>query len=101
MKRNLVALAAGLALLAATLLPVVFHAHPGAAQPSPPPATPRAAAPGQGPHSRQVNEAYRLLKDAKARLEVGLDAPREHRVKAIEHINRALNECELALDAHE
>jgi hypothetical protein len=100
MKQRLTLWAAGLAFLAGTLLPLVFHAQPGAPQPSAPPATPRVAAANPAPQRRrEIREAMRLLEDAKHELE-GVEGDfHGHRVKAIEHVNKALDECQKALEA--
>ena len=100
MKRTLISCAVGVALLVATLLPVVFHAQPGSPQPSAPAATPGAAAASPAPqrHPRIV-EAIRLLEGAKRELEAAPDEFHGHRVKAIEHVNRALEECHRALES--
>jgi hypothetical protein len=102
MKRKLVSWAAGLALLAAMLLPVVFHAHPGSPQPSSPPAPPRVAAAAPAPQrTKEVDEAFRLLEDAKRHLLGGQTEVYGHRRKAVEFIDNALRECKLAAEAHE
>jgi hypothetical protein len=102
MNRRSVLCAAGLAPLAATILPVVFHAQPGSPQPGSPAATPRAAAASPAPqHNREIVEAAHLLEDAKRHLYAGEAQPPMHRAKAIAHINNALHECQWALDAHE
>ena len=100
MKRTLISWAAGVTLLAAALLPVVFHAQPGSPQPSAPPATPRAAAASPAPqrHPRIV-EAIRLLEGAKRELEAAPEEFHGHRAKAIGHVNQALDECHRALDS--
>jgi hypothetical protein len=100
MKRTLISWAVGVGLLAATVLPVVFHAQPGSPQPSAPPATPHAAAASPAPqrHPRIV-EAIRLLEGAKRELEAAPDEFHGHRVKAIGHVNQALEECHKALEA--
>ena len=100
MKRTLISWAVGVALLAATLLPVVFHAQPGSPQPSAPPVTPRAAAASPAPQRHpRIAEAIRLLQGAKRELEAAPEEFHGHRVKAIGHINQAIEECQKALEA--
>jgi len=100
MKRRLISWAAGVALLAATLLPVLFHAQPGSPQPSASAATPRAAAASPAPQRRrEIREAIRLLEEAKHELE-GVEAGfHGHRGRAIGRVNQALEECRRALAA--
>ncbi|MGO8732656.1 MAG: hypothetical protein ACLQVM_07675 [Terriglobia bacterium] len=98
MKRMLISWAAGLALLAATTLPVVFHAQPGSPQPSAPPATPRAAAASPAPQRHpRIEAAIRHLEEAKHELEAAEGGFHGHRDKAIGHVNQALEECHKAL----
>lgn len=100
MKRRLTLWAAGLALVAAALLPVVFHTRPGSAQPGAPPAPPRVAAPSPEPerHPRIV-AAIRHLEAAKQQLEAAPEEFHGHRVKAIAHVNQAIEECNRALES--
>ena len=100
MKRTLISCAAGVALLAATLLPVVFHAQPGSPRPGAPAATPGAAAASPAPqHHPRIEAAIHHLEEAKHELEA---APKEfhgHRHMAIVRVDQALDECHKALAA--
>ncbi len=100
MKRTLISSAVGVALLAAILLPVVFHARPGSPQPSAPPAPPRAAAASPAPqrHPRIV-AAINHLEAARRELEAAPAIFRGHREAAIKHVNAAIAECNRALEA--
>ena len=62
MKRTLISCAVGVGLLAATLLPVVFHAQPGSPRPGAPPAPARVAAPSPEPqHHPRIEAAIQHL----------------------------------------
>jgi len=100
MNRKLTLWAAGQALLAAILLPIVFHTQPGAAQPSAPPATPRVAAASPEPqrHPRIV-AALRHLEAARQQLEAAQGPYHGHRARAIGHVNQAIAECKRALES--
>jgi hypothetical protein len=98
MKRRSVLCAAGLAPLAAALLPAVFRAQPGSPQPSAPPATPRVGPASPAPIVLEIHQAIRSLEEAKHHLEITEDEFHGHRVRAIEHVNRALEECHKALE---
>jgi hypothetical protein len=99
MKRTLISCAVGVALLAVALLPVVFHAQPGSPRPSAA-ATPGAAAASPAPqHHPRIEAAIRHLEEAKAELEAAPAEFHGHRVKAIERVNQALEECGKALAA--
>ena len=100
MKLRLTLWAAGLALLAGILLPLVFHARPGSAQPGAPPVSARVAAASPAPqhHHPRIEAAIRHLEEAKHELEAAPAEFHGHRVKAIEHVNRALAECNRALE---
>ena len=101
MKRGLVSWAAGLALLTAASLPVLFHAQPGFPQPSSPP-TPRVAPASPAPQRHmEIREAIRLLEDANRHLQNAEGDFHGHRGKAIEHVNKALEECHKALEMHD
>ena len=99
MKRTLISWAVGLALLAAALLPVVFRAQPGSPRPGAPVATPAAAASPAPQHHPRIEAAIRHLEEAKAELEAAPAEFHGHRVKAIAHVNQALDECGKALAA--
>ncbi len=101
MKRTLISCAVGVALLAVALLPVVFHAQPGSPRPgAAAAATPGAAAAGPAPqHHPRIEAAIRHLEEAKAELEAAPAEFHGHRVKAIAHVNQALDECGKALAA--
>lgn len=100
MKRTLISCAVGVALLAAALLPVVFHAQPGSPRPSAAAAvTPGADAASPAPQDHpRIEAAIHHLEEARQEL---VAAPAEfhgHRAKAIEHVDRALQECHRALE---
>ena len=100
MKRTLISWAVGVALLAATLLPVVFHAQPGSPRPSAPAATPRAAAASPAPQRHpRIEAAIHHLEEARRELEAAPSEFHGHRVKAIGRVNQALEECRKALAA--
>jgi hypothetical protein len=102
MKKRLTLWAAGLAFLAATLSPLVFHAHPGSPQPGVPPAAPRAAAASPAPQvGREIKEAMRLLAEAKHHLEVAPSDYHGHRKRAVVRVNEAIEECRMALESGE
>jgi hypothetical protein len=99
MKQRLTLWAAGVALLAATLLPIVFHAQPGSPQPGAPAATPPVAAASPAPqrHPRIV-AAIRNLEQARRELDAAEGDFHGHRAKAIGHVNQAIEECNKALE---
>jgi hypothetical protein len=100
MKRILILCAVGVALLAATLLPVVFHAQPGSPRPGAAAATPGAAAASPAPqHHPRIEAAIRHLEQAKAELEAAPAEFHGHRHMAIVRVNQALDECGKALAA--
>lgn len=100
MKRITMLCAVGVGLLAAALLPVVFHAQPESPRPSAPAATPLAVAASPAPQRHpRIMEAIRLLEGAKRELESAPDEFHGHRVRAIDHVNRALEECHRALES--
>jgi hypothetical protein len=100
MKRTLISCAVGVALLAATLLPVVFHAQPGSPRPSAPAATPGAAAASPTPqHHPRIEAAIHHLEEARRELEAAPSEFHGHRAKAIAHVDHALDECHRALAA--
>jgi hypothetical protein len=101
MKRTLILCAVGVALLAATLLPVVFHAQPGSPRPSAAVAAtaPAAAASPAPQHHPRIEAAIHHLEEARRELQAAPEEFRGHRVKAIEHVDRALDECHKALEA--
>ena len=100
MKRTLISCAAGVALLAAILLPVVFHAQPGSPRPSAPAATPSPAAanPAPQPYPR-IEAAMRHLEEAKHELEAAKSDFHGHRHMAIVRVDQALDECHKAIAA--
>ncbi len=99
MQRRLTIWAAGLALLTAVLLPAVFHTQLGAAQPGTPPSPrPAAASPDPQRHPR-IEAALHHLEEAKRELEAAPDEFHGHRVRAIGHVNQALEECRKALES--
>jgi hypothetical protein len=100
MKLRLTLWGAGLAFLAGILLLLAFQARPGSAQPGAPPVSARVAAASPAPqyHHPRIEAAIRHLEEAKHELE---SVPAEfhgHRVRAIDHVNRALAECHRALE---
>ena len=100
MKQRLTLWAAGGALLAATVLPLVFHAQPVSPQPGMPPATPRVAAASPAPQQHpRIEAAIHHLEEAKRELEAAPEEFHGHRVKAIGHVNQALDECHRALES--
>ena len=100
MKRTLISCAAGVALLAATLLPVVFHAQPGSPRPGAPAATPAAAAASPAPqHHPRIEAAIQHLEEARRELQAAPSEFHGHRAKAIAHVDHALEECHKALEA--
>jgi hypothetical protein len=100
MKRTLISCAAGVALLTATLLPVVFHAQPGSPRPSAPAATPGAAAASPAPQRHpRIEAAIHHLEEARRELEAAPAEFHGHRAKAIAHVDHALDECHRALAA--
>jgi hypothetical protein len=100
MKRTLISCAAGVALLAAILLPVVFHAQPGSPRPSAPAATPSPAAASPAPERfPRIDAAIRHLEEAKQELEAAPAEFHGHRHMAIVRVDQALDECHKAIAA--
>jgi hypothetical protein len=98
MKPKLTLWAAGLALLAAALLLLVFHAQPGSARPSAAVATAPSAAASPAPQRHpRIEAAIRHLEEARRELEAAPAEFHGHRVKAIGHVNQAIEECNKAL----
>jgi hypothetical protein len=99
MKRTLILCAVGICLLAAALLPVVFHAQPGSPRPSALAAAPGPAAASPAPqHHPRIDAAIHNLEDAKRELEAAPDF-HGHRHMAIVRVDQALDECHKALQA--
>jgi len=100
MKRILISCGVGVALLAATLLPVAFHAQPGSPRPGAPAATPGAAAASPAPqHHPRIDAAILHLEEARRELQAAPAEFHGHRAKAIAHVDHALEECHRALEA--
>jgi hypothetical protein len=100
MKRRLMLWAAGVALLGAAVLPLVFHAQPAPLQPGAPPATARAAAATPAPqHHPRIEAAINHLEEAKRELEAAPEEFHGHRAKAIAFVDRALEQCHRALES--
>jgi hypothetical protein len=100
MKQRLTLWAAGVALLAATVLPLVFFAQPGSSQPGTPPATARAAAASPAPqHHPRIEAAIHHLEEAKRELEAAPEEFHGHRAKAIALVDQALEQCHKALES--
>ncbi len=95
MRRRLVSWLSAAAVLAMMLCPVVSHARPAAPHPASP--KPAAASPAPERHP-EIMAAIRALENAKAHLEKGAHDFGGHRVKALEHVNQALEECHRALE---
>jgi hypothetical protein len=89
MKRRSVLYAAGLAPLAAALLPAVFRAQPGSPQPSSP------QPPQDYPEWRA---AIHHLEQAWEDIRHLTEGYHGHHAKAIEHIDQALKECHRAIE---
>jgi hypothetical protein len=99
MNRRSVLCAAGLAPLAATIIPEVFHAQPGSPQPGSPPATPGAAAASPAPQRfPRIDAAIHHLEEARRELQAAPAEFHGHRAKAIAHVDHALEECHRALE---
>jgi hypothetical protein len=100
MKRKLTLWAAGLVLLAAASLAVVFHTQPGSALPGAPPPPPRVAAASPEPQRHpRIAAAIRHLEEARREIEAAPEEFHGHRVKAIGHVNQAIEECNKALES--
>ena len=98
MKRTLILCAVGVGLLAAALLPVVFHAQPGSPRPSALAATPGPAAASPAPqHHPRIEAAMRHLEEAKHELEAAPAEFHGHRHTGIVRVDQALDECRKAL----
>jgi len=99
MTKRLIVLTLGLAVVVAASLPLVFHAQPRSPQPAA--ATLAAPLPAASPlpqrHPR-IEAAIRHLEEAKHELQAAPAEFHGHRVKAIEHVDRALAECHRALE---
>lgn len=89
MKKTLLAVAATLALAAAVILPLNVPARPTGA-PSP-------AAQREERHP-EIRAAIRHLEQARDNLQRAAHDFGGHRVKALEHTNQALEECQKALE---
>src|SRR5208337_3118403 len=99
MKRTLISWAVGVALLTATLLPVVFHAQPGSPRPGAPAAIPAAAAspaPQRFPH---MNAAIHHLEEARRELQEAKEMYHGHRERAMELVDKALEECHKGVES--
>ena len=93
----------GLAVAVAASLPLVFRAQPRSPQPAPaalasPSPVPPAASPTPQHRHPRIEAAIHHLEEAKRELEAAPEVFQGHRVKAIEHVNRALGECHRALE---
>ena len=102
MTKRLTVWAVGLAVVVAASLPLVFHAQPRSPQPAAaaaatPSPVPPAASPAPQHHPR-IEAAIHHLEEAKHELEAAPEEFHGHRVKAIEHVNHALEECHKALE---
>jgi len=94
MKQRLMLWAAGVALLAAVVLPLAFHAQPAPLQPGAPPATARAAAATPAPQPQpRLNDAIRHLEAARDLLKEIPGDFRGHRKEALVYVDKALWEC--------
>lgn len=94
MKRMLILCAAGVALMTAALLPIVFHAQPGSPRPAATAATPVPAAASPAPQRfPHMEAAMHHLEEAKRELNAAEPIFHGHREKAIELVNHALEEC--------
>ena len=101
MKIRLTLWALAVVLLGAALLPLGFHAQPASPQPAvATAATPNPAAASPAPqHHPRIEAAIRHLEEAKHELEAAPEEFHGHRVKAIAHVNQALDECHRALES--
>ncbi|MGD1154259.1 MAG: hypothetical protein ABSA41_00335 [Terriglobia bacterium] len=104
MKRTFLVCSAALAVLGFTMLigapKAQPHPSPAPAAMAAPTAAPAAvAAPAPEPQERhpEIRAAIRNLEEAKGHLEAGAHDFGGHRVKALEHTNKALEECREAL----
>jgi len=92
MKKTLLAVAAALVLAAAVMVPLNVPARPAGA-PSP--------AAQRGERYPEIRAAIRHLEQARDALQNAAHDFKGHRVKALEHTNHALEECQKALEAGE
>ena len=100
MKQRLSLWALGLAILGAVLLPLAFRAQPASPHPAMPPVPVHAAAPTPAPQQHpRIEAAIHHLEEAKHELEAAPEEFHGHRVKAIAHVNQALDECHKALES--
>jgi hypothetical protein len=100
MKRTLLSWSAAVVLLAAISLPLILHGQPRTPLPAAAPAAPAAAAPNPAPERHpEILAAIRALENAKGHLESAAHDFHGHRVKAIGHVNQALDECNKALES--
>jgi hypothetical protein len=101
MKKTFLLCTATLAVLGLALLigapKVLSHPSPAPAAVAAPAAAPATiAAPAAEPqeHHPELNSAIRSLEEAKRHLEsIQREDPGSHRMKAVEHIDKALDEC--------
>ena len=100
MTRRLIVWALGLTVLVAASLPLVFHAQPRSPQPAA--ATLAAPLPAASPapqhHHPRIEAAIQHLEAARRELQAAPEEFHGHRVKAIEHVDRALAESHKALE---
>jgi len=100
MKRALISCAVGVGLLAAALLPVVFHAQPGSPRLGAPAATPGPVAVSPAPERYpRIDAAMHHLEEAKHELEAAPAEFHGRRHKAIVRVDQALDECHKAIAA--
>ena len=100
MKRTLILCAAVVALLSATLLPIVFHAQPGSPRPGAPAATPGPAAASPAPQRfPHMAAAIRHLEQAKQELDAAEPQFHGHREKALDLVHHALEECHRGIES--
>ena len=78
-------------------LTLVINASKAQPAPAPAPAAKAAPAPVPEPHP-EIHAAIHHLEEAKANLEKAAHDFGGHRLKALEHTNRALEECHEALN---
>ena len=103
MTKRLTLWALGLAVVVAASLPLVFHAQPRSPQPAAAPVAspspvPPAASPAPQHHHPRIEAAIHHLEEARRELQAAPEEFKGHRVKAIEHVNQALVECNRALE---
>lgn len=100
MKRTFNCCLISLGLLSAGMLPVALQAQPRTSQPAAPAVAAQAQPRKQGQERHpEIRAAIRALENAKHHLESGSHDFSGHRVKALEHVNQALQECREALQA--